>query len=277
MEIIESILTNNPCYKSGKKIKVRGLMLHSVGCPQPSAESFIRVWNSPSYDRACIHAFVDGNTGKIYQTLPWEHRAWHCGGSGNNCYIGVEMCEPGCLKYTSGAKFTCQDKETAMTVVKRTYDGAAELFAFLCNKFGLNPLADGVIVSHNEGHKRGIASGHGDPEHLWSQLETGYTMDTFRNAVKEAMGMTPAAGGKTEEGALEKASEKQSGSDIQAGDTVSLTPDAVYYEGKEMPEWVKTDKWIVKSVAGDRAVIDRNISDSRAICSPVNVKHLIKE
>ena len=48
-------------------------------------------------------------------------------------------------------------------------------------------MADGVIVSHAEGHKRGIASNHGDPEHLWRQLSMGYTMDGFRKDVKNAM------------------------------------------------------------------------------------------
>ena len=32
MQITQSILTNNSCYLAGKKIKVKGLMLHSVGC-----------------------------------------------------------------------------------------------------------------------------------------------------------------------------------------------------------------------------------------------------
>ena len=54
----------------------------------------------------------------------------------------------------------------------------------LCRKYGLSPLGDGVIVSHKEGYKRGIASNHGDPEHLWTQLGMPYTMDTFRAAVK---------------------------------------------------------------------------------------------
>ncbi|MBO5281965.1 MAG: N-acetylmuramoyl-L-alanine amidase [Lachnospiraceae bacterium] len=188
MELVENILTQNPCYQAGKKITVRGLMLHSVGCPQPSAEVFVRKWNNPEAARACVHAFIDGNTGKIYQTLPWEHRAWHGGGSSNNTHIGVEMCEPACIKYTGGASFTCSDRDAAMAVVKRTYDAAVELFAFLCQKFGLDPLADGVIVSHKEGHDRGIASGHGDPDHLWNGLKSGYTMDGFRKDVNAAMG-----------------------------------------------------------------------------------------
>ena len=191
MKLVQSILTKNPCYTAGRKITVKGLMLHSVGCPQPKASVFINSWNSASYDRACVHGFIDGNDGTVYQTLPWNHRGWHCGsgskGSANNTHIGVEMCEPACIKYTGGANFTCSDTATAKAVAKRTYEAAVELFAMLCKQYSLDPTADGVIISHREGHSRGIASNHGDPEHLWTQLGMGYTMDTFRQAVKEAM------------------------------------------------------------------------------------------
>ncbi len=98
------------------------------------------------------------------------------------------MCEPACITYTGGATFKCSDVATAKAVAERTYRAAVELFAMLCKEFNLDPLADGVVISHKEGHARGIASNHGDPEHLWSQLGMGYTMDTFRKAVKEQMG-----------------------------------------------------------------------------------------
>ena len=195
MKLVQSILTKNPCYTAGRKIAVKGLMLHSVGCPQPSAQVFVRNWNKASYDRACVHAFIDGNDGTVYQCLPWNHRGWHCGASGNNTHIGVEMCEPACIKYTGGATFTCSDTTTAKAVAQRTYEAAVELFAMLCQKFSFDPLGDGVIVSHKEGCKRGIASNHGDPEHLWTQLGLPYTMDTFRKAVKAAMGGAAAPSG----------------------------------------------------------------------------------
>ena len=276
MEIVESILKNNPCYKAGKTITVKGLMLHSVGCPQPSAEAFVKMWNNPESSRACVHAFIDGNTGKVYQTLPWEHRAWHGGGSSNNTHIGVEMCEPACIKYTGGASFTCSDRDKALEVVKRTYKTAVELFAVLCIQFGLDPLGDGVVVSHKEGHDRGIASGHGDPEHLWNGLQCSYTMDGFRRDVKVAMGggtaaATSAPGNSTPVPANSKAATQEA---LREGAVVTLSQDARYYTGKEMPDWVKDDQWIVKSISGDRAVIDRNIKGDRSILSPVNVKYL---
>ena len=113
MKLVESILTENPCYTAGRTITVKGLMLHSVGCPQPSALAFIKNWNSPSYDRACVHGFIDGNDGTVYQTLPWNYRGWHCGssinGSANNTHIGVEMCEPACMRISEFCGLTLKD------------------------------------------------------------------------------------------------------------------------------------------------------------------------
>lgn len=206
MQIKETFVTNNPCYKrnqnpdlekdentrqkyiSFQKNGAKGLMLHSVGCPQPSAMVFVNNWNDSSYDNACVHAFIDANTGVVHQCLHWNFRGWHGGGSSNNTHIGVEMCEPACIRYTGGSSFTCSDTATARAAVTRTYNAAVELFAFLCKKYNLNPLASGVIVSHAEGYKLGIASNHGDPEHLWRGLNMSYTMDGFRKAVAAAMG-----------------------------------------------------------------------------------------
>jgi GH24 family phage-related lysozyme (muramidase) len=277
MKIVESILTANPCYKAGKKIKVEGLMLHSVGCPQPSAETFVKKWNNAASSRACVHAFIDGNTGTVYQTLPWDHRAWHCGGDANGTHIGVEMCEPACIKYTGGSSFTCTDKEAAMAVVKRTYDAAVELFAHLCKQYGLNPQQDGVIISHKEGHDRGLASGHGDPDHLWKGLGCEYTMAGFRKEVAAAMQMESAATPAATEQKSVATPAAANGQSIRANDVVALAAGAVYYNGKAIPGWVSSDKWIVKSIQGDRAILGKNVSGTHDISSPVNVKFLICE
>lgn len=205
MKLVKSLMTNNPCYKNNvnrtdsrfatfQKRGPLGLMLHSVGCPQPKASVFINNWNKSSYSNACVHAFIDANDGTVYQTLPWNYRGWHGAsgknGSCNDTHVGVEMCEPACIKYTGGSTFTCSDLSTAQACATRTYNAAVELFASICKEYGLDPLKDGVIISHKEGCARGIASNHGDPEHLWTQLKLPYTMNTFRQDVKKAMGGT---------------------------------------------------------------------------------------
>ena len=204
MKLVQNYLTKNPCYTAGRKITVKGLMLHSVGCPQPKASVFLNNWNRADFDDACVHGFIDGNDGTVYQTLPWNHRGWHCAsgknGSGNNTHIGVEMCEPACIKYTGGSSFTCSDLAAARAVAKRTYEAAVELFAMLCKQYGLNPLADGVVISHAEGRKREIASNLGDPEHLWSGLGMNYTMNGSRQDVKKAMEGNSSAATKPSDG-----------------------------------------------------------------------------
>ena len=190
MKIINAIVTKNPCYQAGRKITPKGLMLHSVGCSQPNAEIFINQFNKPTYNRACVHAFIDANNGSVYQTLPWTHRGWHAGGNANNTHIGVEMCEPDCIKYTGGSNFTVSNLQKAQEMVKRTYNSAVDLFAELCKQYNLDPMKD--IISHAEGYKKGVASNHGDPEHLWKGLKLPYTMDTFRADVKKKMTTKPS-------------------------------------------------------------------------------------
>ncbi len=198
MKLVESFITRNPCYGANMSNKDEryttfqrrgplGLVLHSVGCAQPSAKSFADRWDNPSY-KVAVHGFIDADTGVVYQTMPWNFRAWHAGGSANNTHVGVEMCESSGIKYRGVSdRFDVIDREKALKHCKTAYMAAVELFAYLCNKYHLDPLRDGVIISHNEAGKRGVGSGHTDPEHYWTQLGAGYTMDGFRKDVKAAM------------------------------------------------------------------------------------------
>ena len=51
----------------------------------------------------------------------------------------------------------------------------------MCKLFDLDPLRDGVVIDHSEGHSRGIASNHGDVSHWLKKF--GRTMDDFRRDV----------------------------------------------------------------------------------------------
>lgn len=191
LNVIRNFLTKNRCYIEARYRPVRGLMLHSIGCAQPKASVLMNNYNCPGVGGVCVHGFIDGNTGRTYQTLPWTYRAGHCGfgpnGTANDTHIAIEMCEPSCIEYTGGASFKCTNLAAARATVKRTYDAAVQLFAYLCRLYNLDPLADGVVISHAEGHRRGIASNHGDPEHLWKGLGMEYTMAGFRSDVAAAM------------------------------------------------------------------------------------------
>lgn len=197
MKIIVAPISRNDCYQNNvNKVDSRyttfqkrgpvGLMLHSVGCPQPNAKVFADGWNVSGKDVA-VHAVLQAD-GTVYQCMPWNFRGWHAGGSANDTHIGVEMTEPSCIKYANGGNFTCSDLEAAQEQVRGTYKTAVDLFASFCEEYDLDPMT--AIISHAEGAKRGIASSHGDPEHLWRGLDMGYTMDKFRADVKAKL--TPA-------------------------------------------------------------------------------------
>lgn len=185
MNLHKLILTENDCYKAGKTITVKGIMVHSTGANNPNLKRYVgpddgllgqnkynNHWNTatPGGRQVCVHAFIgklaDG-TIATYQTLPWNHRGWHGGGSSNNTHIGFEICE---------------DYLTDATYFAKVYKEAVELCAYLCKEYG---LTEKNIICHCEGYKQGIASNHGDVMHWFPKH--GKSMDTFRADVKELL------------------------------------------------------------------------------------------
>ncbi|MCL1917885.1 MAG: peptidoglycan recognition protein family protein [Peptococcaceae bacterium] len=197
MQTINRYITNNDAYKTATIIQPQGLMLHSIGTNQPFAKNTISGWNKPG-STVAAHAIIEPKI--IYETLPYNYRCSHCGGSGNNTHIAVEMTEPADLQYIGGATFTYDEakKPAIISHIGATYNLAAILFADLCRKYNLDPLKSGVIVSHNEGCQLGIAGTaadkHYDPDHMGDKF--GYTMDKFRQKVKDQMiiPLVPVAG-----------------------------------------------------------------------------------
>ena len=117
---------------------------------------------------------ADGSVA-TYQTLPWTMRGWHDAkgpkGSTNDLHIGFEICE---------------DDTRDPVYFRKAFDESVDLCAYLCQMFNFDPMKDGVIISHAEGFKRGIASNHGDPDHWFKKH--GESMNSFRAAVKKATG-----------------------------------------------------------------------------------------
>ena len=251
--MITSILYNNPCYKAGKKLNVKGIMLHSVGCPQPNPSVFARSWNKSNMN-VCVHGFIGAEETVI--TLPYKPgeaiRGWHCGkgnkGSMNDTHLAFEMCEPANITYTSGANFICKDEEAARAMVEKATQNAITLFAQICKLYSFNPLEPGVIVSHSEGNKMGKASAHADPEHLWKQLDMNWTMDSFRAAVKKKMGNPANTSSTTTSSSIVSSS-------LVIGQEVRLRSGTRYTNGKKIPNWVIKSKLYVRAIKGNNITV----------------------
>lgn len=182
MILYQQILTRNDCYAAGRTIVPKGVMVHSTGANNPSVSRYVpgdetlginrngNHWNRPGVAK-CVHAFLgriaDGSVAAV-QTLPWGWRGWHAGTgtsghSANDTHISFEICEDGL------------DDPEYFTAV---YRAAVELTAMLCRQYGLGPLADGVVICHQEGYRRGVASNHADVLHWFPKF--GRSMDDFR-------------------------------------------------------------------------------------------------
>ena len=138
MNLHKLIFTENACYKAGRKIKPSGIMVHSTGANNPNLKRYVgpddgllgpniygNHWNQPMDREVCVHGFIgllaDGSVA-TYQTLPWDHRGWHAGGSANNTHIGFEICEDGL---------------TDPVYFGKVYQETVELCAHLCQLYGL--------------------------------------------------------------------------------------------------------------------------------------------
>ncbi len=193
--MLTCLLTENDCYKANRKITPAGIVVHSTGANNPYVKRYVQpVASTPDADtlqallgknkygnhwnrtseamgrQVCVHGFIgklaDG-TPAIVQTLPWNHRGWHAGGSANNSYIGFEMCEDG-----------LDDKAYLASV----YELAAQLCAWLCATYGIDVKN---VIGHYEAHARGMASNHGDPRN-WFKPH-GLSMDSFRERVQQLL------------------------------------------------------------------------------------------
>lgn len=63
---------------------------------------------------------------------------------------------------------------------------------------------------------------------------------------------------------------------FKKGDLVSIASDAVYYNGTQIPSWVKNDKWYIDGINKDRIILGKNASGKNNIQSPINVIYLYK-
>lgn len=193
MNLHKLFLTENECYKVGKHMTPKGIVMHSTGANNPNLNRYVgpddgllgrnkynNHWNIrfPDGRSICPHGFIGklpNGTVATYQTLPWTMIGWHSGsstnGSANNMgYIGIEICEDG-----------LNDPKYAEVA----FGEFIELAVYLCHEYHI-PV--GCIVSHKEAHAMGIASNHGDPDNWFEALSkvTGHriTMNEIRDAVK---------------------------------------------------------------------------------------------
>lgn len=292
MNIITAYATENPCYKNAQKITPKGIVVHSTGANNPWLKRYVDApaavgnnTNGNHWNRAdmnvCVHSFIgyDANMKiAVANILPYNYKCWGVGsgnnGSFNTTHIQFEMCEDG---LTDAAYFN------------KMWNAAVEYCAYLCEKYGFNPLGENVIVGHCEAYKLGYGSNHADPEHWFKKHSK--SMDIFRNAVRAAMTKDSTEGitnttteaktlWRVQVGAYSKKANaeamlkklKQAGFDgfivsqgteektetIKVGSSVKLKQGALTYTGQSLAPFVYERVHKVSHIGNDRAVITYN-------------------
>ena len=292
MNIVEKYCTGNNRYKAAQIFSPQGVVLHSIGTPQPKARALYNYWqnNGSPY---VVHYMVDDT--EILHCMPDNYKCWHVCSPGNDKWIGIEMGEPSQIKYTSGATFTVSNLAAAQAYCEKVYKNAVWLIAYLCKKYGWNPDTD--VYTHYEVTVKKLSNtDHVDPQHLWNGLGMGYDLAKLRKDVKAAMSgssssssssstSTPSAPSSTTMYRIRKSwtdASSQIGAysslenakkawkegyfvfdsngnvvypkPLAVGDEVHLVAGATYTNGQPIPAWVINSTLYVREVRGSDIV-----------------------
>jgi len=131
MKITERLLTPNKYNRPQIKLeKVTKIAVHYVGNPNTSAVANRNYFeNQKNGGKYVSSHFIVGLNGEIIQCIPLDEWSY-CTNQANGYSISIECCHP-----DSSGKFT-----------EATEKALAELCAYLCEKFVLNPMND--IIRH---------------------------------------------------------------------------------------------------------------------------------
>ncbi len=298
LDIIKAYAVNNLCYKAAKKMTPKGIVVHSTGANNPTLKRYVDApnevgvnrygnhWNvaKPGGRSVCVHAFIGldiNNDVRVAELLPLNICCWGVGAipydkngkelsSSNNPnfhHFGPSYnYDPAYIQFE-----ICEDGLTDKTYYRKAFDMAIEYCAELCKKYNIDVSN---IVGHCEAYRRGYGSNHSDPEH-WMKKH-GETMADFRSAVSAILKTNnEKTENKTETPSVQNSSATVTTTDFHKGDLVSIAKNATYYSGKNVPSWVKSQKWYIKEEPkGDRVVIDKNEKGTNSICSPIHNKYL---
>ena len=103
MDIVESLFTKNECYKTARKMKPAGIIVHSTGANNPYLKRYCdnekefgknlygNHWNQfrPNGQQICCHAFIGydiNNKIKVAHTLPYQNPS--------KCRVESQECNP---------------------------------------------------------------------------------------------------------------------------------------------------------------------------------------
>lgn len=64
--------------------------------------------------------------------------------------------------------------------------------------------------------------------------------------------------------------------EFKTGDVVGIKADAVYYTGRQISPLIKSLKWVINSISGNRVILGKSEDGYYNLNAPIDAKYLIK-
>lgn len=64
--------------------------------------------------------------------------------------------------------------------------------------------------------------------------------------------------------------------ELNIGDIVKISPDAVYFTGRQISPLIKSKSWIISSISGNRVLLGKSADGYYTLNAPVDAKYLTK-
>ncbi len=219
------------------------ITIHCV-VAQWTAKQTCDYFKNSSVKASCNYAV--GCDGSIGLCVDEKDRSW-CSSNAENDHRAITI-------------EVASDKAEPYAVTAKAYNALVELVADICKRNGIKKLVWSTNKSDRINHKNGCnMTVHRDFANKSCPGTYLYNKHSeIAQRVNAKLNVTTSTASSTK---------------IKPGSLVKITG-TKYYGGSLIPDWVKKKNWYVKSISGDRAVIDKSEDGKSAICSPIKVSDI---
>ena len=196
-----------------------------------------------------------GYDGKIGMYVEEKDRSW-CTSSASNDHRAITI-------------EVASDTTHPYAVTSKAYNALIELVADICKRNNIKELkwkADKSLIGQPDKQNMTVHRWFDNKacpgDYLYNRMG-----DIAEKVNKKLNVVTPV---------VQPTVNTQSASTVTKGAHVKISADAVYSNGKTVPNWVKNKNWIVDKVEGEIAFINKDVDNTPnlAINSGVNIKYL---
>ena len=167
MKIIARYALRNPKINTKRKIFPKGIVFGLEQTPTGSATAVAARTEGSLADKA--YHYICGE-GIVYAVAQPTRFAEHSKGSADENTIGVALVLPSPEVAEERSVFAKYRRSEAAIRTENVVKTAVLLAANLCRRFGLDPTADGVLLTRKEAAERGVASDGASPESVFDTL-----------------------------------------------------------------------------------------------------------